>query len=119
MLQQVVYEGFNGRKLVCYEENLENPIIVIDTGGVKIEDRTLTINNKEILNKIREIDFDKSYDINCPNSYSGDFWELIVDDKKYQGVLEDPHYVVKLKKIIRFNAIQVYASKKLAGYIKS
>ena len=39
---------------IIFEENLENPIIVIDTGGVKIEDRTLTINNKEILNKIIE-----------------------------------------------------------------
>lgn len=29
MLQKAIYEGFKGRKLVCYEEDLENPTAVI------------------------------------------------------------------------------------------
>ena len=114
-----VYLGNMNRLDVIFEENNDFPIIYIDAGNVKIEDRSLEIDCKEVLNKVGEIDFEVPYDIRYPNNYSGDIWELIVNDKKYEGILEDPHYVVRIKKIIRFNAIQVYANKKLAGYIKN
>lgn len=114
-----IHCGNMNRLDIVFEENLERPIIVIDTDGIKIEDKTFDIDNKEVLKKIGEIDFDLPYDIKYPNNYSGNIWELCINDKKYEGMLEDPHYVVKIKKIIRFTAIQVYANKKLAGYIKS
>ena len=108
------------RKLdVIFEKGVERPVIVINAGDVEIIDRTLPIDVKMVMEKLKEIDFDKKDDIHCPAFYSGDVWELMVDDKIYSGVLEDPHYVTKVKKIIRFNAIQVYANKKVAGYIKS
>jgi len=104
---------------IVFEVGNDYPIIYIDAGNVKIEDRSLELDCKEVLSKIGEIDFGVPYDVRFPNNYSGDIWELIVNDKKYEGILEDPHYVVRIKRIIRFNAIQVYANKKLAGYIKS
>ena len=104
---------------VAFELGNDKPVIFIDAGSVKIEDRSLTIDVKEILKKLGDIDFDALYDVNVPSEYSGDAWELMINDKLYKGVLADPHYVRKVKKVIRFNAIQVYAEKKLASYVKS
>ena len=104
---------------LIFEEQRVNPVLVIDAGNVKIQDESLGIDNKEVLRKLGEIDFDEMHDPNCPGTYSGDIWELSINDKIYKGMLEDPHYVIKMKKIIRFNAVQVYANKKLAGYMKA
>ncbi len=110
--------GKLNRLEVIFQEGEENPTILIDAGKVKIEDNSLKIESKEVLKKIGEIDFEKEYDPKCFNEYSGDSWELQINDKKYEGVLEDPHYVVKVKKIIRYSAIKLYAEKHLAGYLK-
>ena len=98
------------------EKDKEKSILIIESGDVKIEDKSLPINCKEVLSKIGKIDFDKMYDRDNPSEYVRNKWRLIVDDKVYEGVLEDPHYVVLIKKIIRFNAIETYASKKISGY---
>ena len=103
---------------VIFEIDSESPVILITSGKVKIEDRSLDIDCNEVLKKISKIDFDKPYDINVPSSFCKNGWELIIDDKKYEGKLEDPYYVSLVKKIIRYTAIEVYAQKKLAGYFK-
>ena len=112
------FQNMNRMEIV-FEEGLDKPIILIDAGGVKIEDRTFEIDNREVLKKIGEVDFDLMYDSKYQSDYSGNIWELVINEKKYEGIFEDPHYVIKIKRIIRFNAIQVYANKKLAGYLKS
>lgn len=114
-----VFLGNMQRLDIVFGEDEMYPIIYIDAGNIKIEDRSLELDAKEVLKKIGEIDFEMPCDLRYPNNYSGDIWKLQVNDKEYEGMLEDPHYIVRIKKIIRFNAIQVYANKKLAGYIKN
>ena len=100
---------------VTFEEGKDYPVIFIDAGDVKIQDSSLKIDSKEILEKIGKIDFEAI----DTSEFSGDEWELFINDKLYKGVLSEPGYVLKVKKIIRFNAILVYANKKLAGYVKA
>ena len=71
------------------------------------------------MKKIGEIDFEKTSGLGYKEEFSGDVWELIVNDKEYKGALVQPHYVSKIRKIIRYNAIEVYAKKKIAGYLKA
>ena len=98
------------------QKDSEKPILIVESGDVKVADKSLPINCKEILDKIGKIDFEKKYDVNNPSEYVKSKWELIIDDKKYEGMLEDPYYIVLIKKIIRFNAIEIYANKKISGY---
>lgn len=102
---------------VTFDRENEKPLLVIDAGKIKIEDRSLEIESKDVLKKIGLIDFESvsKYD---GDEYCGDVWELIVNDKKYQGFMGNPKFVNEIRKIIRLNAIQVYANKKLGNYLK-
>ena len=110
--------GVLDRMDIIIEKGSEKPVLMIESGDVKIEDRSFPIDCKDVLKKIGEIDFDKPFDPSIPSCYDRSEWELIVDEKKYEGMLEDPYYVSIIKKIIRYNAIEVYVSKKLARYFK-
>jgi len=103
---------------IVFEEGIENPVIFIDAVIVKIEDRMMKIDNKEILKKIGEIDFETNNKYQRGDNFSGGKWKLIVNDKIYEGVFEEPSYVKQLKAVIRYTAIWEYASKKLANYLK-
>ena len=103
---------------IIFEKGKDKPVILIDAGNIKIEDNTFEIDSKDVLKKIREIDFNMFYNLKFRSEYSGHEWKLMVDDKIYELILEDPHYIVLIKRIIRFNAVQDYANKKLAKYIK-
>ena len=112
------YNNIN-RIEVHFKEGELKPLLVIDAGSIKIEDSSLPIDSKEVLKKIGEIDFEKRGGTGFNDEFSGDIWELVVNDKFYEGVLSQPHYVSKIRKIIRYNAIEVYANKKIAGYLKA
>lgn len=99
---------------IIFEEG-QDVVICIDAGKIKIEDRSLKIDTNYVLKRISEIDFGKS----ISTEYSGDSWQLYINDTLYEGFLGDPEYVRKVKKIIRFNEFQLYAIKKVAGYLKS
>ena len=104
---------------VSFKEGEAKPILLIDAGSIKIEDHSLPIDVNEVLKKIGEIDFERTSGLGYNEEFSGDVWQLVVNDKEYEGVLVQPHYVSKIRKIIRYNAIEVYAKKKIAGYIKA
>ena len=110
--------GVLDRMDIIIERGNKKPTLVIESGDIKIEDRSFPIDCNDVLKKIGEIDFDKSFDLAVPSCFNKCGWELIVDGKKYEGALEDPYYVCIIKKIIRYNAIEVYVNKKLAAYFK-
>ena len=91
--------------------------LIIETRKIKIEDRSIEFDSKEILKKIGEIDFKTSKYQNYSSMYSGEIWELYINNQKYEGVLDQPEYVSKVKKIIKYNIIWTYANRKLAKYI--
>lgn len=103
---------------IVFEEGNKNPMIFIDAGNIKIEDRSLEVDCEDVLKRIGKIDFEDKHDISNEENFSGDIWELWINDKKYEGILSEPRYVIELKKIIRFNAIEVYANKKLSKYVQ-
>ena len=110
--------GILDRMDIIIEKGSEKAVLLMESGDVKIEDRSFPVDCNDVLKKVGEIDFDKPFDPAVPSCFNKCKWELVVDDKKYEGALEDPYYICIVKKIIRYNAIEVYASKKLAGYFK-
>lgn len=102
---------------VILDRENENPLIIIDAGKIKIEDRSLSINSEEILKSIGKLDLEpvSKYE---PKEYCGDAWELTIDDIKYEGTLDNPKFVNEIRKIIKLNAIQNYANKKIGNYFK-
>lgn len=102
---------------ICFIEDEDKPVLYIDAGNVKIEDRTFPVDVKEILKKIGKIDFEQEHNKYNEETYSGDIWKLQINEKTYEGFLSDPSFVKEIKKIIRYTAIKLYAEKKLAKYI--
>lgn len=102
---------------ILFDRDNENPLLIIDAGKIRIEDRSLPIENLDILKKVSMIDFERinKYE---DDEYCGDVWELVVNNEKYQGIMKNPKFVNEIRKIIRLNAIQVYANKKLGNYLK-
>lgn len=102
---------------ITFDRANENPLLTIDAGKIKVEDRSLEINSEEILKNASKVDFEniKKYE---SNEYCGDYWQLVVNDKKYGGILDNPRYVNEIRRIIRLNAILLYANKKIGNYYK-
>ena len=86
---------------VCFTDEKSKPTLFIDAGSIKIEDCSLPIDAKEVLKKIGEIDFERTSGLGYNEEFSGDVWQLIVNDKEYEGILVQPHFVSKVRKIIR------------------
>lgn len=108
----------NMRRLdILFDRDNKNPLLIIDAGKIKIEDRSLQIENADVLKKASMINFE-SINKYEDDEYCGDVWELVVNGKKYQGVMKNPKFVNEIRKIIRLNAIQVYANKKLGNYLR-
>lgn len=103
---------------VVFDRNECNPVIFVDAGSVKIEDRSIKINNAEILQKIGLLNLEKEKEDNFSREFMNTFWKLIVNDVTYEGVLSVPKYVSKIKKIIKFDVIFDQMSKKIANYLK-
>lgn len=109
---------YNIRRIdVIFDRENKNPLLIIDAGKIKIEDRTLEIGSEEVLKKVGTLDFEETNKY-THDEYCGDAWELKIDDRNYAGVISNPKFVNEIRKIIRLNAIQVYANKKLANYLK-
>ena len=96
----------------------DRPTIFVDAGLVKFEDRSYTMDVENVLEQIGKIDFELKNDIKCPGDYCGNKWKLIVNDKEYEDAMEEPHYVIKFKRIIRYTAIDVYMRKRIGRYLK-
>lgn len=103
---------------IVFEEGNEKPIIFIDAGSVKIEDSSLDIDCQDVLKKLGKINFEEKCGIGDLREFTGEGWELWINDKKYEGLLNEPRYVIEFKRIIRFNAIEIYANKKLSKYLQ-
>ena len=100
----------------CHGEKF--PVVFIDAGCLKIEDRTLKIDSEEVLKKTGEIDFENKNKYESRAQYVGNYWKFIVNDEIYEGFLGQPEYVRKFKKIIKFDLIWEYCNKKVANYLK-
>lgn len=118
MKDPIDYNNVN-RIDVVFDEGAERPVLYIDAGSIKIEDGNLPIDTKEVLINIGKIDFDEKYIFGVNDEFTGDAWELIINDKLYSGVLSEPKYVTKVRRIIRFNAIELYVQKKISAYVKA
>lgn len=118
MVDPIDYNNVN-RIDVVFQEGLERPVLYIDAGSVKIEDGNLPIDVKEVLTKMGQVDFEQKYIFGVDDEFTGDAWELIINDKLYKGVLSEPKYVTKVRRIIRFNAIELYVQKKMSAYVKA
>jgi len=103
---------------IVFESDKENPVLYFECDDISIEDRSLPISNSEILKGIEKINFELANDFSLKSEYSGKRWNLIVNDKEYRGILEDPCYIIELKKILKFNAIELYAIKKITNYFR-
>ena len=103
---------------ITFSRDCENPIVYIDAGIVIVEDKSLQIDNVEILQKIGKINFEEKRGYREVGEFFQNSWKLIVDDKTYEGVFEEASFVSELKKIIRFDIILDYANKKIARYLK-
>ena len=106
------------KMVVVFERDKENPVLLIESENVTIEDRWLPINSNDVIKGVSKIDFNLKNDFSLESEYSGKKWKLILNDKEYDGVLEDPYYIVELKRVIKYSAIELYAIKKLANYFK-
>ena len=103
---------------VVFDCNEKFPVVFVDAGVVRVEDRSIKINSADILQKIGLLDLDKEKDGNFANEFTNSFWKLIINDVVYEGVLSIPRYVGKVKKIIKFDVIFDQINKKIANYLK-
>ena len=103
---------------IIFNNNVASSIVCIDTGNIKVEDRTFGVDAKEVLKKIRNLINNEEVDRYEFSGYVGNGWELYVDDKKYEGIFEYPAFVSKIRKIIKLDIILMIANKKIANYIK-
>jgi len=113
--------GFTNVKKVeiAFDDKMENPIVGIDAGMIKIEDRTFDIDSKDVLKKIKKLINDEEVDKYEIKEYTPNSWELYVDDNKYEGIFEYPSFVAKVKKIIKLDIILMMVNKKIANYTKN
>lgn len=98
--------------------NTDFPVVLVDAGIVKVEDRSIKINNLDVLKKIALLDFEKERKFEFKYEFSNSFWRLIIDDEIYEGVFRIPLYISEIKKIIRYDLIFDQISKKIANYLK-
>ena len=111
------YADINNLRIVFSEAEV-NPVVYIDAGIIKIEDRSFAIDSNYVLKRIGELDCEKVNNPNLPKEFSQNHWKLIVNDSVYEGFFQIPHYVSKIKKIIRYEIIWEEVNKKIARYVK-
>ena len=112
MLRNDFNFGVLDRLDIIFERSRAKPIVLIESGEVKIEDRGFEIDSKEVLDNIGKIDFGKLYDKNIPSCFTRNSWELVIDDKKYEGAL---YY---LKRTIELNDEDIYAHFYIGNILK-
>ena len=104
---------------VEFNNKEENPIVYIDAGVLKIEDRSLKLDSKDILNKFAKLDFDYFNKVDkYTEGFSKNSWKLIINEKEYSGVFSEPGFLKESKKVVRFDSFLDYANKKIAKYFK-